>query len=95
MNAIQRYQYDRLHGLLKHLQSESEFLCLPVEHTTEIIEKENRLKQLYIHYQSALLQIAQLIKQYEQEQQAIKALVISHKNYRRKARKKALSKQMV
>lgn len=94
MNAIQRYQYDRLQRLLKHLQNESEILDLPIGHTNEIIEKESQLKQLYIHYQSSLLQIAQLVKQYEQEQQEIKRLVTSHKNYRKKFIKKTFCKQI-
>jgi hypothetical protein len=95
MNAIQRYQYDRLQRLLKHLQNESEFLGLPIEHTNEIVEKDSRLKQLYIHYHSALLEISQLIKRYEQEQKAIKTLVTNHKNYRRKFMKKAICKKIL
>ena len=87
MNAIQRYQYDRLQDLLKHLQKESETLHLPVEHLNEIIEKEERLNQLYINYQSSLLKVFEWIQEYEQERRAIKSLVNSHRNYRKNNKK--------
>ena len=83
MNAIQRYQYDRLQKLLKHLQKESETFHLPAEHLNKINEKEERLNQLYIDYQSSLLQVFELIQQYEQERQAIKCLLNSHRDIKK------------
>ena len=87
MNAIQRYQYDRLQELLKHLQKESETLHLPIEHLNEIVEKQERLNQLYINYQSSLLQVFELIQEYEQERRDIKCLMNNHRNFRKNKKK--------
>ena len=95
MNAIQRYHYDRLQDYLKHLQKESEIFQLPVEHIIEIMEMEERLKQLYGNYQSSLLQVAELIKQYEREHRSVKRLMSSHKNYCKKNCKKNACKEIV
>lgn len=95
MNAIQRYHYDRLQDYLRHLQRESEILQLPVEHVKEIIEIEERLKQLYGNYQSSLLRVAELIKQYEQEHRSVKRLMSSHKNHRKNNQKKIICKEIV
>ncbi|MEO6546404.1 MAG: hypothetical protein ABIN94_00330 [Ferruginibacter sp.] len=94
MNAIQRYHYNRLRELLTHLQKESKVLSLPVEHQDELNKKEGDINQLYTEYQSSLLQVAQVINRYEQEQQSVKALVTSHKNLRKKALKKTFCKKL-
>ncbi len=95
MNAIQRYHYDRLQDYLKHLQKESEIFQLPVEHISEIMEMEERLTKLYRNYQSSLLQVAELIKQYEREHRSVKRLMSSHKNYCKKNHKKISCKEIV
>lgn len=91
MHAIQRYHYDRLQGYLCQLQDESMTFQLPDDHLDTIVQQEKKLKQLYSNYQASLAQISALIKQYEQEYQSVRRLMISHRQHRKRLVKEVLN----
>lgn len=84
MHAIQRYHYIRLQRYLTQLQRESKFFQLPGEHLNLILQQEKKLVQLFNNYQAALQTVAELIKQYEQENQSVRRLISTHKQHRKK-----------
>lgn len=94
MHAIQRYHYDRLQEYLHLLKKESEVFELPGDHQNAIIEQEKILIKLYNNYQEALLEVANLIKQYDQEHKSIRRLLFIHKQYRKSLQIKKNGKEI-
>jgi len=85
MQAIQRSQYNHLQKNLQKLKDESEVFKLPVDHLKIIVQQEVNLYKLYRNYQEALLNIALLIKQYNNEHQSIRRLQHIHKKYQKRS----------
>jgi hypothetical protein len=89
MQGIQLFEYKTLLESLNKLK-EREYFHLPEEQSEIVLQKENRLKEIYSNYQLSLEQVSACIRQFEQHKNAIRKLMKDNKQYQRHTRKKEL-----
>ena len=84
MRGIQLFHYKYLLESLHRLKP-AEAADIPAEHTDMILRQEEKLKDIYNNYQLAMGQVSAIIKQFEEQQLAIRRLISHHKGYKRSA----------
>lgn len=91
MQGILLFHYKTLQEYLNKLQEE-EVYNLPCEHEGQILQHEQKLKEIYINYQEALIQVSVILKEFEEHKQSIRRLMYNHKQCRKQTRKKEIGR---
>ncbi len=89
MQGIPFYQFKSLLGCLDRIGEQSALLQLPAEHTANIDEHKEKLKEVYASYEMSVKKLACILEQYKEQQQAIRRLIVQHKRTKNQLKKKA------
>jgi hypothetical protein len=83
MQGIPSFQHKCLLGYLDKLREQSEFLQLPSDHLKLIAEQREKLIEVYRNYETSVNYLSGIVKQYKENQHAIRRLIVLHKRNKR------------
>ncbi|MEO6670305.1 MAG: hypothetical protein ABIN36_12560 [Ferruginibacter sp.] len=83
MQGIPFFHFKCLREDVEKIHQQSDVLRLPPEHREMIIAHKEKLNSVYDEYEDTLKKLSIIIKEYRDQQIAIRRLMIMHKRYKK------------